>query len=79
VPQDEAMVDTVLSAYEEAGIRVVFAIATRDRAALDVAPFMSTNLPEAVRKRVWDSDRKAKDELDLLLRKSGRSICSKES
>ncbi|MEA2966738.1 MAG: 5-methylthioadenosine/S-adenosylhomocysteine deaminase, partial [Alphaproteobacteria bacterium] len=38
VPQDEAYVDSVLSAYEEAGIRVVFAIAARDRAALDIAP-----------------------------------------
>src|SRR5713226_9619102 len=30
VPPDEAFVDTVLSAYEEAGVRVVFAIAARD-------------------------------------------------
>src|SRR5260370_22825207 len=67
VPQDEAMVDTVLSAYEEAGIRVVFAIAARDRAALDIAPFMPANLPEAVRKRVCGSDRKAKDELDFIV------------
>src|SRR6266403_4910493 len=66
VPQDEAYVDTVLSAYEEAGIRVVFAIAARDRAALDIAPFMPANLPEAVRKRVCGSDRKAKDELDFV-------------
>jgi len=35
VPQDEALVDTVLSAYEEIGVRIVFAIAARDRAALD--------------------------------------------
>jgi 5-methylthioadenosine/S-adenosylhomocysteine deaminase len=67
VPQDEAMVDTVLSAYEEAGIRVVFAIAARDRAALDIAPFMPANLPESVRKRVCGSDRKAKDELDFIV------------
>src|SRR6266446_2553095 len=66
VPPDEAYVDTVLSAYEEAGIRVVFAIAARDRAALDIAPFMPANLPEAVRKRVCGSDRKAKDELDFI-------------
>jgi 5-methylthioadenosine/S-adenosylhomocysteine deaminase len=52
VPQEEAYVDTVLSAYEEAGIRVVFAIATRDRAALDVAPFVAKDLPESIRKRL---------------------------
>ncbi|HLK84509.1 MAG TPA: amidohydrolase family protein [Xanthobacteraceae bacterium] len=65
-PQDEAIVDAVLSAYEEAGIRVVFAIAARDRAALDIAPFMPPDLPEAVRKRVAGSDRKARDELDFI-------------
>ena len=51
VPADEAVVDTVLSAYEEAGIRVVFAIAARDRAALDIAPLIK-ELPEAIRKRL---------------------------
>jgi 5-methylthioadenosine/S-adenosylhomocysteine deaminase len=66
VPRDEAMVDTVLSAYEEAGIRVVFAIAARDRAALDIAPFMPADLPQAVRKRVAGSDGNARDELDFI-------------
>jgi cytosine/adenosine deaminase-related metal-dependent hydrolase len=66
VPQDEAMVDTVLSAYEEAGIRVVFAIAARDRASLDIAPFMPADLPEAARRRVVGADRNAKDELDFI-------------
>jgi len=66
VPQDEGVVDTVLSAYEEAGIRVVFAIAARDRAALDIAPFMPADLPEAIRRRIAGSDRKAKDELDFI-------------
>jgi cytosine/adenosine deaminase-related metal-dependent hydrolase len=66
VPQDEAMVDTVLSAYEEAGIRVVFAIAARDRAALDVAPFIPKDLPEAIRERIAGSDRKASDELGFI-------------
>jgi 5-methylthioadenosine/S-adenosylhomocysteine deaminase len=66
VPQDEAMIDTVLSAYEEAGIRVVFAIAARDRAALDIAPFISSDLPEAIRRRIVGSDRNANDELDFI-------------
>jgi cytosine/adenosine deaminase-related metal-dependent hydrolase len=66
VPQEEAVVDTVLSAYEEAGIRVVFAIAARDRAALDIAPFLPADLPEAIRTRVAGADRKAKDELDFV-------------
>jgi cytosine/adenosine deaminase-related metal-dependent hydrolase len=66
VPPDEAVVDTVLSAYDEAGIRVVFAIAARDRAALDIAPFMPADLPEPIRARIAGSDRKAKDELDFI-------------
>lgn len=66
VPQDEAYVDTVLSAYEEAGVRVVFGVAARDLAALDIAPFIPKNLPEAMRKRIAGSDRSAKSELDFV-------------
>lgn len=66
VPQDDAVVDTVLAAYEEAGVRVVFAVAARDRAALDIAPFIPKDLPEIIRKRIAGSDRKAKDELDFI-------------
>jgi cytosine/adenosine deaminase-related metal-dependent hydrolase len=65
-PQDEAYVDTVLSAYEEAGIRVVFAIAARDRAALDIAQFIPKNLPESIRMRLAGQDRSARDELDFV-------------
>ena len=46
VPQEEEYLDCVLSAYEEAGIRVVLSLATRDMAALDIAPFMPKDLPE---------------------------------
>src|SRR5947207_7499214 len=66
VPQDEATVDTVLSAYEEAGVRVVFAVAARDLAALDIAPFIPKDLPEAIRRRIAGSDRTAKSELDFI-------------
>jgi 5-methylthioadenosine/S-adenosylhomocysteine deaminase len=62
-PQEEAYVDTVLSAYAEAGIRVVFAIAARDRGALDIAPFFAKNLPEPIRSRLAGQDRSARDEL----------------
>jgi 5-methylthioadenosine/S-adenosylhomocysteine deaminase len=56
----------VLSAYQEAGIRVVFAIAARDRAALDIAPFLTRNLPESIRKHLAGQDRSARDELDFV-------------
>jgi 5-methylthioadenosine/S-adenosylhomocysteine deaminase len=65
-PQEEAYVDTVLSAYEEAGIRVVFALAARDRAAFDIAPFIAKDLPEPIQKRLAGRDRSARDELDFV-------------
>ncbi len=65
-PPDPAYVDTVLSAYAEAGIRVVFAIAARDRGALDILPLMGKDLPEAIRKRILGRDRTAREELDFV-------------
>ena len=49
VPMDEPTLDTILSAYDEAGLRVVFSIALRDVAALDIAPFLPAEAPAAVR------------------------------
>jgi len=66
-PQDEAFVDTVLSAYAEAGIRVVFAVAARDRGALDIAPFFAKNLPESIRRRLAGQDRSARSELAFVV------------
>jgi cytosine/adenosine deaminase-related metal-dependent hydrolase len=48
VPQDEETLDTILSAYAEAGIRVVFSISVRDVPDLDIAPFLPPDLPEEV-------------------------------
>lgn len=57
VPQDEETLDTILSAYEEVGIRVVFSIALRDKGALDIAPFLPPGVPDAVLARIQGSDR----------------------
>ncbi len=48
VPQDEETLDTILSAYAEVGIRVVFSIAVRDLAALDIEPFLPPGIPPDV-------------------------------
>jgi cytosine/adenosine deaminase-related metal-dependent hydrolase len=48
VPQDEETLDTILSAYDEVGIRVVFSIAVRDLAALDIEPFLPAGVPPEV-------------------------------
>ena len=52
VPQDEETLDVILAAYAEIGIRVVFSIAVRDVAALDIAPFLSPDVPESVMKLI---------------------------
>ena len=48
VPQDEETLDTILEAYAEVGIRVVFSIAVRDVAALDIEPFLPPNMPAEI-------------------------------
>jgi cytosine/adenosine deaminase-related metal-dependent hydrolase len=48
VPQDEETLDVILAAYAEVGIRVVFSIAVRDIAALDIAPFLPADMPPEV-------------------------------
>jgi cytosine/adenosine deaminase-related metal-dependent hydrolase len=57
VPQDEAVLDTILAAYDEIGIRVVFSIALRDQAALDIAPFLPDDMPASVQALVAGSAR----------------------
>jgi 5-methylthioadenosine/S-adenosylhomocysteine deaminase len=66
VPAEEAYLDTILSAYEEAGIRVVVGLAARDRAALDIAPLMAMDLPQSIRDRLTGTSRPAKQELDFI-------------
>ncbi|WP_096301060.1 amidohydrolase family protein [Jatrophihabitans sp. GAS493] len=44
VPFDEQTLDIILDAYAELGIRVVFSVAVRDVAALDIAAYL-TDLP----------------------------------
>lgn len=65
-PADDAIVDTVLSAYAEAGIRVVLGLAARDRAALDIAPLLARSLPETIRQRLIGTSRPADEELKFV-------------
>ena len=66
VPPEDATVDTVLSAYEEVGIRVVFSLSVRDVAALDVASFMPSGVPDHVLKAIAGEGRTATSELDFI-------------
>ena len=65
-PQEEGVIDTVLAAYDEAGIRVNFAVAARDVSALDIAPFLGKDIPEELRKRLVPEPKSAKAELDFV-------------
>lgn len=66
VPQDEATLDTILAAYAEVGLRVVFSIAVRDIAALDIAPFVAEDAPENVQAIVQGQPGDARRELDFV-------------
>jgi len=66
VPRDEETLDTILAAYAEVGIRVVFSIAVRDLAALDIAPFLDPDLPPAARALIEGSAADPRAELDFV-------------
>ena len=72
VPQDEETLDATLAAFAEAGIRVVFSIALRDVAALDIAPFLPAGMPDAVRALVQGSTRDAAADLAFVERQIAR-------
>jgi 5-methylthioadenosine/S-adenosylhomocysteine deaminase len=65
VPMDESMLDTVLAAYAESGLRVVFSAAMRDVAALDIAPFLPAEAPDVVSALVRGTPADARAQLDF--------------
>ena len=66
VPMDEPSLDTVLAAYAESGLRVVFSAAMRDVAALDIAPFLPAEAPEPVQALVRGTPADARAQLDFV-------------
>lgn len=66
VPMDEPTLDTILAAYAESGLRGVFSAAVRDVAALDIAPFVSADAPEAVQALVRGAPADARAQLDFV-------------
>jgi len=66
VPMDEPTLDAILAAYAESGLRVVFSAALRDVAALDIAPFLPTEAPEAVQALVRGAPADARAQLDFV-------------
>jgi cytosine/adenosine deaminase-related metal-dependent hydrolase len=76
VPREEAYIDAVLSAYREIGIRVVFSLNVRDRAALDIDPFLDRSIQENISNQLAGRDQAARDELDFVenqLRRIGKN------
>jgi 5-methylthioadenosine/S-adenosylhomocysteine deaminase len=72
VPQDEETLDTILSAYAEIGIRVVFSIAVRDIGELDIAPFLPAHMPESAMAIVRGAPKKASEEIEFVERQIKR-------
>jgi 5-methylthioadenosine/S-adenosylhomocysteine deaminase len=72
VPQDEETLDTILGAYEEVGIRVVFSIAVRDVGALDIAPFLPSDAPESVMALVRGVSKDPREEVAFVERQIKR-------
>jgi cytosine/adenosine deaminase-related metal-dependent hydrolase len=72
VPQDEETLDTILAAYDEIGVRVVFSIAVRDVAALDIAPFLPADMPEAAMAIVRGAPKDAREEIAFVERQIER-------
>jgi cytosine/adenosine deaminase-related metal-dependent hydrolase len=66
VPQDEETLDTILAAYDEVGIRVVFSIAVRDLAALDIQPFLPDNIPPDVASLIDGKPGDAKSDIEFI-------------
>ena len=72
VPQDEETLDIILDAYAEIGIRVVFSIAVRDVAALDIAPFLPADVLEAVMAVIRGAPKDAREEIAFIERQIKR-------
>ena len=72
VPQDEETLDTILSAYSEVGIRVVFSIAVRDLGALDIAEFLPRDAPESVTALVRGASKDPREEIAFVERQIER-------
>lgn len=66
VPMDEPTLDTILAAYADSGLRVVFSAAVRDVAALDIAPFLPAEAPEPVQALVRGAPADARAQLDFV-------------
>jgi 5-methylthioadenosine/S-adenosylhomocysteine deaminase len=68
VPHDEETLDVIAAAYREVGIRVVFSIALRDIAELDIAPFLPTGMSAAARALVSGHPRDPLTDLEFVER-----------
>lgn len=72
VPMDEETLDTILAAYDEIGLRVVFSASLRDAQAVDIAHFLPADLPEEVRRMVHNAPGDARAQLDFVARQLTR-------
>ena len=72
VPLREDYVDTVLDAYAEAGIRVIFSVSIRDLSQLDTIPWIAELVPAELRAIVGTARDDAAPQVDFVARQIDR-------
>src|SRR5258708_2302625 len=72
VPLDDAAVDTILDAYAEAGIRVIYSISIRDLSQLDTIPWIAELVPAELRPLVGTARDDAAPQVAFVARQIAR-------
>jgi cytosine/adenosine deaminase-related metal-dependent hydrolase len=71
-PMDEEVLDTILGAYAEAGIRVVFGVTVRDRSQLETILHLDELVPPALREIIGTARDPAGPQIDFVERQMKR-------
>ena len=71
-PMDEAVLDTILGAYAEAGIRVVFGVTVRDRSQLETILHLEELVPPALREIIGTARDPAGPQIEFVERQVER-------
>ena len=71
-PMDEEVLDTILGAYAEAGIRVVFGVTIRDRSQLETILHLEELVPPALREIIGTARDPAGPQVDFVERQMKR-------
>ena len=71
-PMEDRVLDTILDAYREAGLRVIYSVTVRDRSQMDTILGARDLVPEALHRRIGDKRGDAAAQLDFIERQIDR-------